>query len=810
MIKRQQEFELESHRSAINKIRNEIRKAKDKHYYSSTKAGHKTLTHFIIPFDEALRETTANAVVGNPTRTVISRTCHLIQQLLDETDEYVLSTIALKSILDCYSSYEKVRLSNASMLIGRRIEDEIRFNFYQDIAPEDVASAARKRVNQTGSNPHYRSYSTKKITEDRLLDKGFTKDDLFPNWSNTIRADIGVYILDVACAEGYVSKETTQQRAGKKQSYLELSPELEYILISEEVYKEELAYTAWPLIEPPLDWININGPSRFNYSGGYFHEWIRKQLPFCRGFHYNSEFGDEAIKLANTLQHTAWNIDADVYNVANELVEKGVTLGSFRALFHDPRLDQGMPLHLQDLPTDHNDRKDWRRSQAQLHERHEKERRKSIRSRQAIAMASTFVNESRFYLSWSCDFRGRFYTHQPWLQPQTNDLERSIVTFSDGCKLDTRGELWAAHALGSAYLGSQKSFNERTKWTHKNKELIKAVADSPINMISYCEQAKEPWQFLQLALEWNRVVLTKDKHLWDVPVGADSTASGLQILSAMRRDPVGMKFSNLLPPETPDAEPQDAYMEVLRVARVLAGSSEETKHLVEFLHHRSVGKPVLMVSIYGGSASTNRKNIIQAYTELGMYPDPIGYQDANQIEMVLRKASKQVFPMAFEALDWLKKLSKQAFKNGSADLKWNTPTNDLIHLAEYVFDSQQIHTSHLGKVTIPIGETNKPSYKDMNSGFAPNFVHSYDAAVLKASFQQWNHPIALIHDCIRVLPNDMDRAMERIRKAFVRVCSGDRLAQLADDLEVPSTQLKRLTQGSGDLHSVLESQYMFN
>ena len=98
----------------------------------------------------------------------------------------------------------------------------------------------------------------------------------------------------------------------------------------------------------------------------------------------------------------------------------------------------------------------------------------------------------------------------------------------------------------------------------------------------------------------------------------------------------------------------------------------------------------------------------------------------------------------------------------------------------------------------------------MNSGFAPNFVHSYDAAVLKASFQQWNHPIALIHDCIRVLPNDMDRAMERIRKGFVRVCSGDRLAQLADDLGVPSEQLKRLPQGSRDLHSVLDSQYMFN
>ena len=55
-----------------------------------------------------------------------------------------------------------------------------------------------------------------------------------------------------------------------------------------------------------------------------------------------------------------------------------------------------------------------------------------------------------------------------------------------------------------------------------------------------------------------------------MPIGADSTASGLQLLSAMRRDPVGMKYANLLEPATPSAPPQDAYMRVLEVAKVLS------------------------------------------------------------------------------------------------------------------------------------------------------------------------------------------------------------------------------------------------
>ena len=98
----------------------------------------------------------------------------------------------------------------------------------------------------------------------------------------------------------------------------------------------------------------------------------------------------------------------------------------------------------------------------------------------------------------------------------------------------------------------------------------------------------------------------------------------------------------------------------------------------------------------------------------------------------------------------------------------------------------------------------------MKTAIAPNFVHSYDACLLKTSFQDWNQPLALIHDQIKVLPNDMDKAMDRLRKGFVHICSGDPLAKLADDLWVPKQQVKRLKQGTGCLEDVLDSAYMFN
>ena len=86
-----------------------------------------------------------------------------------------------------------------------------------------------------------------------------------------------------------------------------------------------------------------------------------------------------------------------------------------------------------------------------------------------------------------------------------------------------------------------------------------------------------------------------------------------------------------------------------------------------------------------------------------------------------------------------------------------------------------------------------------------------DATVLKSSFQDWHQPIALIHDCLKVLPNDMDKAKERVKHGFVQACKGDPLARLADEMEVSSEQLPRLKQGSGDLSAVIDSSsYMFN
>ena len=54
-----------------------------------------------------------------------------------------------------------------------------------------------------------------------------------------------------------------------------------------------------------------------------------------------------------------------------------------------------------------------------------------------------------------------------------------------------------------------------------------------------------------------------------MPIGADATISGLQLLSDMRRDPKGIEFSNLFAPKDIKDPPRDAYRDVLRIARIM-------------------------------------------------------------------------------------------------------------------------------------------------------------------------------------------------------------------------------------------------
>ena len=285
---------------------------------------------------------------------------------------------------------------------------------------------------------------------------------------------------------------------------------------------------------------------------------LRRNQQMCRSYESDSIFGEKGVDLLNTLQKTAWRVDDRILAVAQVLDEKRIPVKSFLVANIDKPEKANAPQQIFDDP---DKLKQWKSEQHPVHISYHQQIKKAYRTRQVLSMAKEF--EFRIYfLSWSLDWRERFYSQQSWLTPLSTVFEKALMKFRDGCKLNADALDWCKSALGAAYNGTRISFQQRIQWTDDNAELLKRIANESLSSIAEWEVVKDPWQFLQLCLEWNDVVVTKKEKFWRVSIGADSTASGLQFLSAARRDPVGMKYASLHEPETPSAPSQDAYMRV--------------------------------------------------------------------------------------------------------------------------------------------------------------------------------------------------------------------------------------------------------
>lgn len=814
----QENYELQVRDESQRRYDKKVDKAISKDYYSSTDAGRHTIHVTIKEFGDRMLEVCDQQSTKLASRKNLKQAYRIINRVIeafksqDLTEEdidtsevnrgaYRLSVFALKTILDSYSRNKEANITVAAMAckIGELVNSEMELIYYYGEMPENIAKRGKRKARDPDANPKNRRYNPIKLmknlaTRERISYEGY--GGLTPSE----QSQVGMFFIELGTMIGLLDTKNVIVGKTKQQKFLFADELIERLNDLETNYRFR-AFDDVPLKLKPLPWEYESSPSRINTSGGGHSKFVRHRHKLCRGYYTDTVFKHEAIDLLNKLQDTAWMVDNQVLTIARQCLEKGYTVGSFQSMVDKPEPLVPIP--------GLSDEEVLKRKGAKAveHRAANNANKKYLRTARVLETVKEYQYDGEFYYSWSCDWRGRIYPIASWLQIQGPDYERALLQFRQGCELNKVGKQWAARAVGGAYLGSTSSYDDRENWTYQNEELIKLIASDPISNIGLWDGAKEPWSFLQLALEWSAVVLFETKSTWHVPVGVDSTASGLQLLSAMRRDKQGMRFANLLP-SNDSTKPQDAYMRVLELAKEQAVTNHQ-RHLLDYLDYRNVGKPALMLSIYGGSFKTILARILEFFDDKKI---EISYDDCKAVTSLVLAASKKTFPEAYKALSWLKKLARIAFEDLEMDrLSWSTPTGDYIDLTQNELAMMKIHTELLGTVNVALGETEEPDTKSMTSSFAPSFVHSYDAALVKAAFHDWEQPIALIHDCVRLLPNDMNQAISKIKIGFTKVCNGDPLSQLADDLGVDAEMLPRLPQGDDNLlGQVMNSTYMFN
>src|SRR6266851_1034174 len=227
--------------------------------------------------------------------------------------------------------------------------------------------------------------------------------------------------------------------------------------------------------------------------------------------------------------------------------------------------------------------------------------------------------EEKFYFPCQVDHRGRVYPVPPLMNPQSDHIGRALIEFADGKPLGERGATWLAIHLANCYWKKKKvSFKQRLAWVQENEKEILEFAADPLRIYPsihrFWTEADQPWLFLAACLEWKRYKEEGPGMISYLPVSMDGTCNGYQHLSAMGRDPIGGRATNLIP----TGEPQDIYQEVadhviqrIRRDAETAGPDQDTAQQWFGLIDRNVVKHATMTTPYGVTRGTIYKHLLE-------------------------------------------------------------------------------------------------------------------------------------------------------------------------------------------------------
>lgn len=658
-------------------------------------------------------------------------------------------------------------------------------------------------------------------------------------WNLGSREQVGFYLLGLLESAGMVSIGN-ELRTGYKREAREvgLHPDVIEYIDKIKAYVSITMPVYGPCVEPPLDW-------GFDQAGGFHTKEMRRANPtLIHGRATARNLGrttDMPIVYAavNALQRTAWAVNTrmldTVYAIAKEFSTKEiVSLNDTPAPARPDWLKEDWTKQPKDQwPTDKlAEFKLWKRETAEWHTQ-----RKLLGSRYARFYAATraaemFREYPAIYFVHFADSRGRLYPLTYGLNPQGSDLSKSLIHFAEAKPVVTSEAIRWFHVQGANKWGFDKAtLNDRMQWVMDRSDLICSFAADPLNNQGWLE-AGDPLQFLAWCFEYAEYVADPANFQSRIPISMDGSCNGLQNLSAMFRDEIGGRATNL----TNNAVMEDIYANVAKAATVRlaampmagfatkvgieldAAEAMKTKWLEHGISRKAV-KRAVMTTPYGVTERTATEYIIDDYLRENLGPtfDPKEYHRAAVLLMsAVWPAIGDVVVKGREAMDWLKKSARTIMKdkvNVQETIQWQTPSGFPACQDYFAAEVHRINTLLHGPVKIRVlSETDTPDVTRHASGLAPNFVHSLDAAHLHlTTADAAKHGIkalAMIHDDYGTHAADAELLFNAIRKQFVAMyLAFDPAQAFADKYPMIDAPPEK---GSLDIMEVLESDFFFS
>jgi len=606
-----------------------------------------------------------------------------------------------------------------------------------------------------------------------------------------------------------------------------------------------MAPLVYPFIVVPKEWTSA-------YGGGFHTQYKSLRTKILRtrnkkAIKIASVHGiDDILSTLNIIQKTKWRINKRVLKVMDDCNNIGKGYGGL-PVWEDEDIEIDGKFPLKEQVKDHwkdddfaelkkakdEEVLEWLAVKAIAHDMFNRARSKRESLLWKLRVANKFKDEPELYFTWNCDYRGRIYCYQPYINPQMDDSGKALIEFAEGKTLGKHG-LKHLCIHGANVFGFDKApLEDRVQWVKDHEMEILNSADNSIDGMGFWMDADKPFNFLAFCYEYADFRRNPDSFKSHLPVQQDGTCSGLQHYSALLRDSIGGKVVNL----TAALEKADVYGEVAKIVNemlmddILKGgtNAQLAKAWKDIGVDRKICKRNVMTFCYGATRTGFTSQLIEHVLKEGLkFSGKVKtFKACNYLGGLNWLAIEKTLVKSVEAMEFLQ---KTAFLMGKAnlDLCWNSQIDLRVNQDYMKTESKQMDT-YWGSVRIrPRFAHNKPKEKNAvgsRNGIAPNFIHSMDASHLMLTalkcYEKGITAFSFIHDSFGTHAGDMETMSQILRETFNEMYSEDLLAKFVDDIrtqippELGEDFEKIVTEykpemGSLDVKCVLASPYFFS
>jgi len=778
---------------------------------------------FVLPLSEIIREDIQNRTPGR-------RKAHtyLLEPMNPEAVAYLAVRNTLNTLMNGgetaksvhgngvidHGSVMEVSARGVISAVGKAVYHELLLGLFETAAPDLFYTL----VNDLGRRMSKSERHRMTVFKMQAKENGIP----FPDWGAAGTQQVGAYLLDQLEQLGLIETMSVTVGAGRRaqvRNTIHAKLTLDAWNLIDEIKGHIVETTPYylPCIEPPKDWMSI-------CDGGFHTHAMRRMQPFAvRSYGGWSEFEEHDLSTPlaaiNALQRVPWRINGPMLDAIRKVarhfdMEEILSQAELPAPRKPDWLIGDLKFAQMD-PEQQSEFVSWKRQKAEWFTQMKLRGTKYGRFYTATKIAEKFRAFPAIYFVYFADFRGRLYAQTTGVSPQGSDMQKALLQFAEGKPLDTvEAEDWFCIHGANKWGYDKASLSDRVAYIKDRRKLILAFADDPISNDEWTE-ADSPLQFLAWCMEfadWQRSPETFLSHL---PIGMDGSCNGLQNFSAMLRDEVGGKATNLVPSELP----RDIYQMVADVTALLLrkATPDENGWRDKWLAHginRTLVKRSVMTLPYGSTRFSCADFIVGDYLKIGKAKEFAKEEYARAAQYLSHfvwDAIAEVVVKAREAMAWLQAGARKIIRDGNEAIRWVTPSG--FPVAQYYQEqnSHRIRTNLCGNAFLRLSvDSDAADGHRHRNGVAPNFIHSYDAShlhlVTVAAAAEGLH-LAMIHDDYGAHAADAGRLYRIIREVFVAMYENcDPLLAFASayDLDPPPSR------GNLDLRQVLQSPYFFS